>query len=110
MATPNVITTGHSETGVSSFISSPPWKQITPRAGVIYSTSSGGPLDLNNNADIAAFAAADHSALIPKEGSAVLVATIEPGQDSRDRIHRTLTVDVCVMLKGQGNSYTLLRL
>ncbi|MCJ1328484.1 hypothetical protein MMC10_005161 [Thelotrema lepadinum] len=104
MPPPTILTTGHNPSGLSTFIPNPPYKQITPSAGVLYSTPSnhkGEPLDLNSNADLAAFAAADHSALIPKEGSVVLVVELAPGMDTRDQIHRTLSVDVCVVLNGE---------
>ncbi|RMZ90356.1 hypothetical protein DV736_g2407, partial [Chaetothyriales sp. CBS 134916] len=101
MAAPNVITTGHDpNTGASVFIDSPEYKTISPHVGVIYS-SDEAVLDLNKNADLEAFKARDHAGLIPKEGAVVLVAEWPPSTNSSEKIHRTLSVDIGVMLQGE---------
>ena len=101
MSSPTIITTGHNADGLSTFIQNPASQQFSPRIGIIYS-SDGQPLDLNNSADIAAFEARDHADLIPKEGSVVLVAEWPPATDGVSKMHRTLSVDVRVMIQGQS--------
>ena len=101
MSAPNIITTGHNAEGFSTFIDGPEYKAITPHIGLVYSTD-GKPLDLKANADIAAFAAREHPGLIPKEGAVILVAEWLPSTDSRAKMHRTLSVDIGVMIQGRS--------
>lgn len=103
MSAPNIITTGHDANGLSTFIDGPEFKAFSPHVGLIYSTD-GQPLDLNEDADIAAFAARDHASLVPKEGATVIVVEWPPGTDSRNRIHRTLSVDIGIMIQGSSKS------
>jgi hypothetical protein len=100
MSSPTVITTTHDEQGLSVFQSNPTFKQFSDKVGVIYSTATNGPVVLTNNKDLADHEARDASALIPKEGSVVLVAEWPPGTEPR--MHRTLSVDVGVMLAGES--------
>ncbi|KAG6988497.1 hypothetical protein G7Y79_00072g097590 [Physcia stellaris] len=101
MSAPNIITTGHNSDGLSTFIDNPKYKAFSPHVGILYGTVGDGPINLNDNADISAFEAHDNPGLIPKEGSVVLVAEWPPGTDSIAKIHRTLSVDVGVMIEGE---------
>ena len=102
MSAPNIITTGHNADGLSTFIDNPRYQQFSPHVGIIYSAANSGPIDLNKNADISAFEARDHAGLIPKEGSVVLVAEWPPLADSIAKIHRTMSVDLGVVIVGQS--------
>jgi hypothetical protein len=97
MSSPTVITTPHNQDGISVFGKNLAVKSLNPRVGLIYSTSSNGKVDLTNDKEHAAH---DPSALIPEEGSAVMVAEWPPG--SEPRMHRTLTVDMGVMTAGES--------
>lgn len=107
MSAPNIITTGHNSEGLSTFIDNPKYKAFSPHVGILYGTVGDGPINLNDNADISAFEAHDNPGLIPKEGSVVLVAEWPPGTDSIAKIHRTLSVDVGVMIEGESESIDL---
>jgi hypothetical protein len=74
MSSPTVITTTHKKDGISVFGKNLAVKSLNPRVGLIYSTSSNGKVDLTNDKDLEEHAAHDPSALIPEEGSAVMVA------------------------------------
>ena len=102
MSAPEIITTGHSSEGLSTFIENPKYKAFSPYVGGLYGTVGDGPIDLNDNADIAAFEAHDNPGLIPKEGSVILVAEWPPGTDSMAKTHRTMSVDVGVMIGGES--------
>lgn len=104
MSAPNIVTTGHDSEGLSTFIDNPKNKAFSPHIGVLYGTVGNGPINLNDNADISAFEAHDSYGLIPKEGSVVLVAEWPPGTDSIAKIHRTMSVDVGVMIAGESVS------
>ncbi|CZR50654.1 uncharacterized protein PAC_00528 [Phialocephala subalpina] len=99
MAVPNIITTSHNNEGLSVFIESPEYKALSPYVGILYS-SDGEPVNLNGNADLSKFNAHHFNDLIPKQGNIVLVAEWPAATDSRDHMHRTLSVDVGVMLSG----------
>jgi len=106
MAPTNIITTGHDASGNSIFIAGHEPKVFSPYVNVIYS-SDGSPLNLNSNSDIAAFAARDFSSkLFPTEGSVVVTAEWPPLSDGRaDKMHRTLSVDIGVMLCGESKLF-----
>ncbi|KAL2047794.1 hypothetical protein ABVK25_011344 [Lepraria finkii] len=99
MSSPKIITTGHNAEGLSIFINNPQCKNFSPSVGMHYSTGSSVPIDLNKNADIA-FETRDYSGLIPKQGSGVLILEWPPGADGLAKIHRTMSVDVGVMMMG----------
>ncbi|TVY56427.1 hypothetical protein LSUE1_G008879 [Lachnellula suecica] len=100
MSAPKIITTGHDASGQSVFIPDLEYKVLSPQIGLVY--SSGGPvLDVNGNADIAAFAAREKTGVMPTEGSAVAVVEWPPSANSQDSIHRTLSVDIGVIISGQ---------
>lgn len=102
MSSPRIITTGHNAQGLSTFVDNPTYKSFSPHVGIIYSAGNGDPIDLNNNADISEFERRDHAGLIPKHGSVVIVAEWPPLADSISKIHRTLSVDVGVVIQGQS--------
>lgn len=74
---------------------------------MLYSTGSSVPIDLNKSADIA-FENRDYSGLIPKQGSGVLIIEWPPGADGLAKIHRTMSVDVGVMMVGQSTCFLCL--
>ncbi|KAK3173251.1 hypothetical protein OEA41_006580 [Lepraria neglecta] len=65
MSSPNIITIGHNADGLSIFIDNPQHKNFFSNVGILYSTASSEPIDLNKNADISAFENRDHAGLIP---------------------------------------------
>lgn len=95
----SVITTTHDANGLSVFRDSPSLKTITPRVGLLYSTAAKQPVVLSNDQDLHAHEARDSSP-IPSEGSTVLVVEWPPGAESPQ--HRTLSVDVGVVIAGES--------
>jgi hypothetical protein len=107
MSSPSIITTTHNAEGVSVFRDqNPAVKNITSKVKVIYGTNSSAPVDFDNDRDIAAYEAGDHSALIPKEGTVML--TVEWPPSTEPRMHRTPTLDIGVMITGESMSYPTL--
>jgi len=100
MSAPNIITTGHNDAGDSVFVKGAEYRQFDPSVGLVYS-SDGSTLDLNKEADLNAFSIRDHASVIPKEGAVVLVAEWSPGSNSESKSHRTLSVDIGIMLQGE---------
>lgn len=100
MSRPTVITTTHNANGVSVFSDNPMFKPFTEKVGIIYSIATNGPVVLTDDKDLAAHAARDPSLLIPKEGSVILTAEWPPG--TGPHLHRTLSVDIGVMIAGES--------
>ncbi|EDU45982.1 cupin domain containing protein [Pyrenophora tritici-repentis Pt-1C-BFP] len=98
-----VITTTHDRDGKSVFRASPALKPFNDRISIIYSTSSSKALDLVDAKDIFEHETRDLAALIPKEGSVVLMAEWAPSTDSR--LHRTQSIDIGVMIAGEKPQY-----
>lgn len=107
LSSPNIVTTGHNAEGLSVLINNPQCKNFSPSVGMLYSTGSSVPIDLNKSADIA-FENRDYSGLIPKQGSGVLIIEWPPGADGLAKIHRTMSVDVGVMMVGQSTCFLCL--
>ena len=72
MSSPNIIITGHNAEGLSIFINNPQCKNFSPSVGMLYSTGSSVPIDLNKNADILVFENRDYSGLIPSRAAGCL--------------------------------------
>ncbi|KUL87487.1 hypothetical protein ZTR_04572 [Talaromyces verruculosus] len=98
MPAPTVITTTHNPDGLSVFRDSPGFKLVTERVGLLYSTALNQPVALAGDGDLIAHEARSNRP-IPTEGSVVLVAEWPPGAASP--LHRTLSVDVGVMIAGE---------
>ncbi|RJE21055.1 Cupin domain protein [Aspergillus sclerotialis] len=99
MTSPTVITTTHNSDGLSVFRDNPVFKSFSTKVGIVYSTADNGPVTLSNDKDLADHEARNAFALIPTQGSVVLVAEWPPGTEPR--MHRTLSVDVGVMIAGE---------
>lgn len=102
MPAPTVVTTTHNPNGLSVFRDSPGFKAVTERVGLLYSTAFNHPVALAGDSDLIAHEARSNMP-IPTEGSVVLVAEWPPGAASP--LHRTLSVDVGVMIAGEGMHY-----
>ena len=101
MAPPNVITTGHNNDGLSVFVPGPQSKAFAPGVGVLYTTSSTETVDLNKDMDITAFEALDSVGMKGRDLNIMFSVEWPPGGGSRDRIHRTHTVDRGVLVQGE---------
>lgn len=103
---PAVLTTGHDGQGKSVFIESAEAKQATPLTRVVYGTCDDGPVNVNGDADLSHFAALDlaKSGFIPTHGCRVMAGEFPPGTDRREDLHRTLSVDIVIVVEGQGGS------
>lgn len=102
MPQPTVVTTTHDANGLSVFRDNPSYKTINPRVGMLYSTASNPPVILADDNDLLAHEKRDNKPL-STEGSVVFVAEWPPGADTP--IHRTLSVDVGVMIAGESMIY-----
>ena len=102
MHAPKTHTTGHNPHGYSIFINNPQFKVFSPHSGIIYSTESGDPVNLEHNADLIAHEVGGHDSLVPKQGSVVVTMEWPPGAYVEDL--RSLSVSVGVMVQGQSTS------
>lgn len=101
MTSPTVITTSHDSDGLSVFHDNPAFQSFGAKVGLLYSTSIDGAVELANDKDLLDHNARDASAaLIPTQGSVVLVAEWPP--KTEPRLHRTLSVDIGVMIAGES--------